>query len=200
MHRVTGRTLRSVVPVAGLIDWNPAEAPSAAAVLLHPHPDMGGDRLNHVVDALYRGLPPAGVSAARFDFSSSDPVIAAREVSDALDAVRAQGGQGPLVVTGYSFGADIAATVDDGRVAGWVLVAPPLRAVAPAAMLIASDARPKLVLVPERDQFSPPARAREITTGWTSTTISVVPDADHFLAGSTAVVVEAALAWSKSLL
>lgn len=67
-------------------------------------------------------------------------------------------------------------------------------------MLIASDARPKLVLVPERDQFSPPARAREITTGWTSTTISVVPDADHFLAGSTAVVVEAALAWSKSLL
>ena len=59
--------------------------PRAAAVLLHPHPDMGGDRFNNVVSELYRALPPAGVTAIRFDFSSSKIDVSAEETIEALD-------------------------------------------------------------------------------------------------------------------
>ena len=38
------------------------------AVLLHPHPRFGGNRLNAVVAALFRSLPAAGIAALRFDF------------------------------------------------------------------------------------------------------------------------------------
>jgi hypothetical protein len=57
----------------------------AAAVLLHPHPEMGGDRFNNVVSELYRALPPAGVTAIRFDFSGSKIDGAAEETIEALD-------------------------------------------------------------------------------------------------------------------
>ena len=50
-------------------DLSEAETPWAYAVLLHPHPDMGGDRHNNVVSALYEALPPEGVTALRFDFT-----------------------------------------------------------------------------------------------------------------------------------
>ena len=42
------------------LDYEAVPGVPLAAVLLHPHPDMGGDRFNHVVDAMYRALPPAG--------------------------------------------------------------------------------------------------------------------------------------------
>ena len=53
------------------IDIDIPDGASVVAVLLHPHPDMGGDRHNHVIGALYLGLPRAGFGAACFDFSSS---------------------------------------------------------------------------------------------------------------------------------
>src|SRR3954471_15625045 len=111
-------------------DRNDAKDPSAGAVLLHPHPDYGGDRFNPVVDALFRALPDAGVSAVRFDFSSSDVDVAADEVRAALSLLDIR----PLVIIGYSFGADVATTVADDRVAGWYLIAPPLRLVPTDAM------------------------------------------------------------------
>ena len=182
------------------LDWSPADGanPWAAAVLLHPHPDMGGNRFNIVVDALYRRLPPAGVAAARFDFSSSKPAVAAAEVADALDDV---GGRfhGPLLLIGYSFGADIATTIGEGddRLAGWFLIAPPLRIVAPETMVVATDPRPKGLAVGDDDQFCPPARAAEVTKEWPNTTLTTVAGADHFFATATATVADQALAWAE---
>jgi len=161
------------------------------AVLLHPHPDMGGDRFNHVVEALFQGFPPAGITAVRFDFSSSTVAVATDEVLAVIDAVDAD----RVVLAGYSFGGDIAATVADPRVVGWFLVAPPLRIVEPSAMAAASDDRPKGIAVPEHDQFSPPVRTRQITGSWPNTTLAVVPGADHFLEGATADVVDQAVGW-----
>ena len=172
------------------IDWNRADDEWATAVVLHPHPDMGGDRHNHVVEAFFRALPSAGVTAARFDFSSSDPTVARGEVLDVLAQA-----DGRLFVVGYSFGADIATTVGDARIAAWVLVAPPLRLVDPAAMVVGHDPRPKLVLPAERDQFSSPDHARAVTADWAATTIQVLGGADHFLAGATGAAVEQALTW-----
>src|SRR5271163_1583659 len=87
------------------------------AVLLHPHPDMGGNRHHPVVDALYRELP---LSTLRFDFTSSDTATAQAE---AREAIRLAPGR-DVILLGYSFGADLALTIDDGGVLGWFLVAP----------------------------------------------------------------------------
>ncbi len=167
------------------------EVPGAplTAVLVHPHPDMGGDRFNHLIDALYRGLPAAGVSAARFDLTSSDPDRAAADTVEAIAAV----GPARVVLVGYSFGGDIALGAGDDRVAGWAAVAPPLRFGRFHAA--GGDPRPKLLVVPERDQFTPPGEARQRSAGWTSTDLVVIDGADHFLNGAAAAVVQAVLTW-----
>jgi alpha/beta superfamily hydrolase len=179
--------------VAAAIDSYPVEGAAEVAVILHPHPDYGGDRHNHVVDALYRGL---GINTARFDFSSSDPDAAKQEAEMVIDEVAVRVPHETLYLIGYSFGADIAATVDDRRIAGWCLVAPPLRMSPPEAMAIAADERPKLLLVAEHDQFGTPERARAVTDGWRATTIEVVPG-DHFQSGGATSVVDRARAWVK---
>ncbi len=170
------------------IDVNEAPGSALTAVLLHPHPDMGGDRFNHVVDALYHGLPKSGTRAVRFDFSSSDLSAATAEAESVVDRC----GEGAVLLVGYSFGAAIALRVTAPRVTAWALVAPYLSGDTGAA---AGDLRPKLLLVPERDQWSPPARVQALAEGWPSTTIRTLPGADHFLVGQTGLVVDATLAW-----
>jgi alpha/beta superfamily hydrolase len=172
------------------VDFNCVEDAWAAAVLLHPHPDFGGNRFNVVIDELYRRLPLVGISTLRFDFSSSERPIAAAETVDALNHCAAR----PLALVGYSFGADVAATVDDERIAGWFLIAPPF-VDARHPRPIATDPRPKALLLAEHDQFSPPGRSSHIAEGWVNTTVGVVPGADHFLMGHANVVVDQALSW-----
>src|SRR5262245_3008926 len=47
----------------------PAEGPSrATAVLCHPHPQHGGTMRSLVISALFKALPPAGVTCLRFNF------------------------------------------------------------------------------------------------------------------------------------
>ena len=69
-------------------DLTEADDPWAGAVLLHPHPDMGGDRYNNVVSALFEALPAAGVTALRFDFKSSDLEVAAAQTVEALGLLK----------------------------------------------------------------------------------------------------------------
>jgi len=154
----------------------------APVVLLHPHPDFGGDQHNVVIEALWRLLG----GAVRFDFASSDVDACVAQAVERL-------GDGPTYVVGYSFGAMVASLVDDPRVAGWALVAP-----LAAETTIGDDDRPKLVLLPAHDRFTPPDAARAWTAGWRSTVVEEVPSADHFLAGSTARVAERVRDWIGS--
>jgi hypothetical protein len=62
----------------------------------------------------------------------------------------------------------------------------------------AADPRPKALAVPELDQFSPPDVARRAVAGWRSTTVEVIPGADHFLATGCREVVGRVLAWLGS--
>ena len=145
----------------------------ASAVVLHPHPDMGGDRHNNVVTALFEALPPAGVTAARFDFSSSNVETAAAETIEMLDVVSPD----PRFVIGYSFGGGIAARLSDDRIAGRCLVAPPpWKASRHQAYVIAAEHDQFFTL----DDVQPDA---------------VVTGADHFFAGRTDEVVRLVLAW-----
>lgn len=178
------------------LDVADADDPLAFAVLLHPHPDYGGDRFHPFIGGLFTRLPVHGISAIRFDFSSGHSDVARDEAARALGegAVRWPGV--PAIVAGYSFGAGIAASIDDERVAGWYLLAPQVEALGTAT--IGDDPRPKAIAVPELDQFSPPARVGPAVAGWRATTVTTIPATDHFL-GMVEPVVAAALDWIESI-
>ena len=170
----------------------------AIAVLAHPHPLQGGDMRSLVTSELFRTLPDQGISCIRFNFrgvGNSDGEHGGG-VGEALDVAAAVGTFGaahpdsPLLLVGWSFGADVSLTVTDERIAAWCPVAPPLRIVEPAAMTAATDPRPKRLIIPEHDQFNPPDRAAEVTSGWTATDLVTIAGGDHFLVGRTGAVAD----------
>jgi len=177
--------------VGAVIDVNDPPGAAITAVLLHPHPHMGGDRFNHVVDSLYRALPTRGFRAVRFDFTSADVALAAAQTVEVIEQSPL-----PVVVVGYSFGAGVAVHATHPSVRGWALVAP---YIAEDAAPIATDPRPKLIVVAERDQWSPPARVEPLVATWENTTLMTLPGADHFLLGATGTLIEAAVEWLQTL-
>ncbi len=181
-------------------------APWAAVAMCHPHPLYGGDMHYIVVDAVVRALTAAGVAALRFNFRGvggsegrhGDGREERLDAAAAVDAVAPFAGDGPLVLAGYSFGAVVALSVSDPRLAGWFAVAPALTNADPDALVAAGDHRPKLVVAPDHDQFTPPAAVAQVTSTWVATTVETLPMADHFLAGRTGPVADAAVAFVRS--
>ncbi|MGI9645321.1 MAG: alpha/beta hydrolase [Ilumatobacteraceae bacterium] len=169
----------------------------AAAVVCHPHPQFGGDRFNHVVGALFTALPAAGVAALRFDFRQEygEGVAEVLDVQAAIDVLADAVPGVPILVTGYSFGAVVALVLDDDRVRGKVLVAPPLGTEPRPAPGVST-----LVLTPAQDQFCPPSTAEPMVSTWPEAELRVVETADHFLVGRTGVVVDETVAWIDDLL
>ncbi|HTN80021.1 MAG TPA: hypothetical protein VMK16_10130 [Acidimicrobiales bacterium] len=178
----------------------------AGVVLAHPHPTYGGNMHATVTDALFDVLPRNGVAAVRFNFrgvgaSGGEHDHGMGERLDVVAAIElmAMFVDGPLVVSGYSFGADVSLCVIDPRVTGWFAVAPPLRSVSTGDLLAASDARPKRLAVAEHDQFNPPDSARGSTASWKNTDIVPIPGADHFLSGRLSLLAEECLTFVRGL-
>jgi alpha/beta superfamily hydrolase len=105
----------------------------------------------------------------------------------------------PIVVAGYSFGADVSLCVADIRLGGWYAIAPPLRTVDVRDFVAANDPRPKHLAVAEHDQFNPPENARETTASWRNTELTVIPGGDHFLSGRLALVAEGCVNFARSV-
>ncbi|MET0908214.1 MAG: alpha/beta fold hydrolase [Ilumatobacteraceae bacterium] len=163
--------------------------PSVAVVLCHPHPKMGGDRHNPVVEAVFERLVAEHRAVLRFDFrgvgrSQGDKGDGTHERLDALAAIDrlTSATDAPIWLAGYSFGSAVALAVVDPRVTGWLAIAPPLSMLTtdPAA---GADPRPKHLLIAGHDQFSPPTATEATTVGWTAVDTTVLPGADHFLGG-----------------
>jgi hypothetical protein len=181
------------------------DEPWGAAVLAHPHPQYGGSMRSIVIGALFSALPESGVAALRFNFrgvegsegSFDDGRGERHDIVAALDVIHPITEGLPLVLAGWSFGADTSLSVVDERITAWFAVAPPLRREGdyPAA----TDPRPKLVAVPEHDQFRSPSSARPILSKWTNTEVEVVKGADHFLVGRTDKAVALFLSFAKPL-
>ncbi len=177
----------------------PAAGPGparAAVALCHPHPQYGGTMRSIVISVLFEALPALGCSCLRFDFrgageSEGDHAAGTEEVRDivaAVDALAANEPRTPIVLVGWSFGADMALSVLDPRIAGWVAIAPPLR-FRDSFDAVARDTRPKHLVLAEHDEFRNPQEIRDTTATWTATTLSVVPGASHFFIGRTDRVV-----------
>ena len=170
----------------------------AAVVLCHPHPQQGGNMASLVTSELFRSLPESGLAVLRFNFrgvgnsegSHEFGIGEAIDIVAAIDAITTECPLLPIFVSGWSFGADTSLSIIDPRIAAWIACAPPLR-ILPLDELTAAagnDPRPKLLIVPEHDQFRNPAAAIEATTSWTNATVVMVAGADHFFVGRTSKV------------
>ncbi len=188
-----GNTLEAELAVA------PAE--TRRVLLCHPHPLHGGDMRSLVISELFRTLPTLGITCLRFNFrgvggstGDHDHGDGERHDAEAALAHLADGAPTPVVIAGWSFGADVALSVADGRHAGWVAIAPPL-AYVHNLEVTATDPRPKLVLLAEHDEVRPAVEVAEVAHTWAGATVSVIPGASHFFVGRTGRLVEAITEW-----
>ena len=146
-----------------------------------------------VIGALFEALPAAGVTCLRFNFrgveqsggTHDDGVGELHDVRAALDEMRGSIADDlPLVLAGWSFGADMALATLDDRLAGWLAIAPPLRFAADFGG-VAQDPRPKQLVLGEHDEFRDPASVLETTEDWAATETEVIAGASHFFVGRT---------------
>jgi alpha/beta superfamily hydrolase len=153
-----------------------------AAVMLHPHPQYGGDMDNHVVTAVCGALAAHGATTLRFNFRGTgrsegrfDSGNGERDdARAAVAALREAAPNARLVVAGYSFGALIAAGIaGEYELAELILVSPPV-AFAPLPAL--PDA-PTLLITGEFDDVAP-AKALAGLAGLRRQ-LAVVPGAGH---------------------
>jgi alpha/beta superfamily hydrolase len=177
----------------------PAGISRASVVLCHPHPQYGGTMRSIVIGALFEALPAAGFTALRFNFRGversagvhDDGEGELRDVHAAVDAADdARAEVEPLVLAGWSFGADMTLATVDTRLAAWIGIAPPLRFRDDFGG-VAQDPRPKLLVLGQHDEFRDPASVVEATAEWSATEIDVIAGASHFFVGRTDRVVDA---------
>jgi alpha/beta superfamily hydrolase len=185
------------------------DGPSRASVVLcHPHPQYGGTMRSIVIGALFEALPGSGFTALRFNFRGVEQSTGTHDegraelldvqaaVDAAADARAGSSGAGgePLVLAGWSFGADMTLATHDARLAAWIGIAPPLR-FRTDFDAVAHDARPKLLVLGQHDEFRDPASVVEATDDWNATELDVVAGASHFFVGRTDRVVDAVRAF-----
>lgn len=160
-----------------------------------------------VTAALFAGLPAHGIACVRFNFrgvegSGGEHAGGHEETLDvvaAIDGAAATYPHVPIVLIGWSFGADMALAVDDPRVAGWVGIAPPLRFGDDAAYAsVAGDARPKLLVLAAHDEFRAPGEIESETSTWVNRRVHVIAGASHFFVGRTDHVVAEAATFAEA--
>jgi alpha/beta superfamily hydrolase len=183
-------------------EWIAPPGARATAVLCHPHPQYGGTMRSIVISALFDALPALGIACLRFNFRGvensegehsegrDEPHDVTAAIDAAIDAGAQAGLGGPLALIGWSFGADIALTIADPRLAGWMGIAPPLRFRPERDYdAVGHDPRPKLLTLAAHDEFRAPPEIEAETADWAETRIEIVAGASHFFVGRTERVV-----------
>lgn len=168
--------------------FEPDAEPSAAVVITHPHPQMGGDMYTPVPAAFFDACRTLGVAALRFNFRGTGSSTGVHDkggnerldVAAAVDRLATTAPGVRLLLAGWSFGADVSLTLDDPAIGGWFLAAPPLGVVDPVEMAASAVEAPKVLAIGSADQFNPPAKAQATTADWTNTTVLTIAGADHF--------------------
>jgi alpha/beta superfamily hydrolase len=165
-------------------------------VVCHPHPEYGGDMDNPIVLAAVRGCLTAGWAALRFNFAGvgastgrysggqeevRDVAAAAAALRDALPAGAS------LAIVGYSFGAwaGARAACDLPGLRRLIAIAPPLGFF--DWSFAAALPVPLSVIVGDRDQYCLGQRLASLAAD----DVTMLPGADHFLAGREPEVAEA---------
>lgn len=178
-----------------------AETVRATVVIAHPHPLYGGDRHNHVVRALQEAAAGLGCHSVAVDFRGVGnsggihdggdaerlDLMAACELADMMNP------DGPIVMSGYSFGSVVGLNVTHPLIAGWICLAPPV-ALMSSEPIASRYGQPKILMTPEHDQFTSPVDLRERVKEWQNTTVVELASVDHMIAVGAAPAAARALA------
>jgi hypothetical protein len=185
----------------------PDGAPRCGMVLCHPHPQYGGTMRSIVISALFDALPARGVACLRFNFRGVEGSEGEHDFGN-LERVDAESAVGvlrerlapgtPLILTGWSFGADMALSVRDTRVDAWIAIAPPVVVVHDIDALT-GDPRPKLLVLAQHDEYRDPAEVTKLAESWANTDVHVVGGASHYFVGRTDRLVELAAGYVDEL-
>ena len=173
----------------------PERDPVGSAVICHPHPRGGGSKDHPLLWAIRGELTLRGLAVLAFNFrgvmSSAGSYGAGRtevrDVAAAVGRVR-EAAEGPTLVCGWSFGANVALreAVADERVAALALVGIPLGDAAvdlpppPEASELRAFGRPVLLLSGEGDTVSPRSELESLARSLPRAETSIVPGTDHF--------------------
>ena len=193
------------------------------ALLLNPHPHMGGSMRNGLIGHLAQDLPRSGAVVLRFDYrgvggsEGATPDVAqsmaefwrsGRAPEDegmigdaraALRWARQAAPQIPVLLVGYSFGAAAATRLlSEEAVCGAVLIAPTLRQHDFSAA--AAPVTPPLLVIYSDNDFATP---RDVTESWLTTLDAdgrCIVGADHFFLGLEADVAGATVTFASRAL
>ncbi len=190
--------------------WLPArsegdgeEDPLGGAVVAPPHPLMGGAMDSPVATEIALALSDAARVAVRFNWrgvgaSAGTP---SGEVEHADIDYRAclefveESVDGPLLATGYSWGALAAARVglSANRVRKLVLVAPPPGMLDGEAL--AASGKKMLFIAGDQDSYVPIEELRAVVSGVPEAMLVVLPGVDHFFMNGLADVGRSVREW-----
>jgi alpha/beta superfamily hydrolase len=193
------------------------EVPGAqfAAVVCHPHPQMGGTMHNHATHRLARAIRTGGGTTLRFNYrgvgrsaghydhgrGEADDARAALTYLRALDPSR------PLICAGFSFGAWVSVqAADEPGLCGLLLAGLPIRSTELDGLRDPTRVRtiplPVAVVQAERDQFGTPAEVQAALIGSSGLRrLTSVPGVSHLFTGGLSELERealAAVAWVRS--
>jgi alpha/beta superfamily hydrolase len=155
------------------------------AVISHPHPLMGGDMSNSIVETLAETLFAGGISTLRFNFrgvgKSSGTFDDGRgEQDDVLAAVSFMEEQGirEILLAGYSFGAWVNANILNRRnLLPALFVSPPINLFSFDFQTLRGKAG--LIICGDQDPYCPTERIKSVAAE-VACRLDIIPDADHF--------------------
>ena len=175
---------------------------AASILCLHPLPTAGGMMDSHVYKKAANRLPAmAGIEIIRFNTrgttseagtstgSFGEGVTERFDVEAAIEFSFNELGVQTFWVMGWSFGTDLALKfARDPRVAGLILLSPPLRTSEPSDLEFwAKDGRPIIALIPEFDDYLQPEAAAQAFKVIPQIELINVDEAKHLWVGEPAV-------------
>jgi hypothetical protein len=166
-----------------------------SAVLCHADPRQGGSKDHPVLWAIRNELSGRGFAVLSFNFrgvmrSGGSFTAGHGEVRDAAAAITRvrEAADGPTLVSGWSFGANVAfrEAAQDERVAALALVGLPLGESAvdlpdlPTASELRAFGRPVLLASGQGDTISPRPELETLARRLPRAEVAIVPGTDHF--------------------
>lgn len=174
----------------------PDEASRGTAVICHPHPEHGGSKDHPLLWAIRNELAgKRGLVVLSFNFrgimgSEGEHTGGEREPLDAraaVDRVRREA-EGPTVMVGWSFGANVALrhAVTDERIAALALVGMPLGDLPVSTVPLPEEATlgawttPVLLVAGDHDPVSPVPLLLELSGRIPNADVRVIEGGGHF--------------------
>ncbi len=176
----------------------PEGRPVACSVICHPHPKQGGSKDHPILWALRNELAGRrghavllfnfrGVMGSAGSYSGGHGELA--DVSAAIAAVRVSAPSVPVLLIGWSFGANVALreALDDERVEALALLGIPIRPgdvtlpAMPSASILHAFRRPVLFVGGDSDAYCPPDELRSLAGDLPRGEVAILEGTDHYM-------------------